>query len=150
MNDICGQIGTNSSPSADLQSSLESRLRVRLEGIGSQLFGYKWKLWDMPSGLPICALRASGHRTLGNVCSGWGTPTAGNFQGTPEQAIARKVRAGMSPVATMLTHQVQYLGPMSGGSIVETGEAARLNPEHARWLIGLPPEWSECAPTEMR
>ncbi len=28
----------------------------------------------MPSGPPICALRASGHRTSGKDCSGWPTP----------------------------------------------------------------------------
>lgn len=39
----------------------------------------------------------------------WGTPTAADFRGTVEQAMARKVRAGMVPTPTMLTHQVQLV-----------------------------------------
>jgi hypothetical protein len=37
-----------------------------------------WKHWAMPSGPPICALRASPRPTSGSGCSGWQTPMAGN------------------------------------------------------------------------
>ena len=60
---ISGLSGADLLTSADLQSSLESRLRHRLAGSGSPLYGLKWKHWDMRSGPPICALRARGHRT---------------------------------------------------------------------------------------
>jgi hypothetical protein len=63
-----------SSPSAALQSSLESRLRARLAANGSPEYALTWKHWDMSSGPPICALRASVPRTSGNACSGWPTP----------------------------------------------------------------------------
>ena len=69
-----GPSGTDSSPSAVLQSSLESRLRARLDGHGSPEYALTWKHWDMPSGPPICALRASARRTSGSDCSGWPTP----------------------------------------------------------------------------
>lgn len=57
-NDTCGPSSFASSVSAVLQSSLASRLRVRLGAIGSLEYVVTWKDWTMPSGPPICALRA--------------------------------------------------------------------------------------------
>lgn len=73
--------------SANLQSFLENRLRARLEGRGSPEYALTWKHWDMKSGLPICALRASTPRTLGKDCggsqiAGWPkTPLASDGEG---------------------------------------------------------------------
>ena len=82
-NGTCGQSSATSSRSAALPQSLESRLRVLTEGRGSTLYGLKWKHWDMPSGPPICALRASVRRILDNdfISSGWPTPCANNSTG---------------------------------------------------------------------
>jgi hypothetical protein len=55
---------------------LESRLVAALDVHGSPEYALTWKHWDMPSGPPICALRASGRRTSGSACSGWPTPDA--------------------------------------------------------------------------
>lgn len=43
---------------------------------GSPEYALIWKAWDMPSGVPICALRASPRRTGAKGCSGWVSPTA--------------------------------------------------------------------------
>ena len=71
-----GPLFAASSPSANLQRALESRLRQRLDGRGSPLYALTWKHWDMLSGPRICALRASVRRTSGSDCGGWATPRA--------------------------------------------------------------------------
>lgn len=182
-----GPSGATSSPSAVLQSSLESRLRALMDGIGSPLYRLKWKIWAMPWGAPICALRASVPRTSDSASSGWptctvsdasrggqakrmaqgrsnlrdavmlagwGTPTAREFGGTPEQALERKrrarergVRLGVS--VTCLSHQVQLAsGAIASGSHAETESCGQLNPAHSRWLMGLPSVWDACGVTE--
>src|SRR5690606_36873055 len=50
---------------------------------GSLEYGLTWKRWDMPSGPPICALRASARRTSDNGYGGWQSPRArGDAGGT--------------------------------------------------------------------
>lgn len=71
-----GPNSSASSLSASLQSCLESKLRRRMEGCGSQLYALIWKHWDMESGPPICALRASARPTSDKDFSGWPTPAA--------------------------------------------------------------------------
>ena len=73
-NDTSGPLFTHSSPSAGLQRSLESRLRAALGANGSPEYALTWSNWDMPSGPPICRLRASARRTSGSAFGGWPTP----------------------------------------------------------------------------
>src|SRR5271157_3853765 len=70
MSDIYGPLFTNSSPSAALQRSLESRLRARMDVNGSPEYALTWKCWDMPSGPPIYALRARARLISDNGYSG--------------------------------------------------------------------------------
>jgi hypothetical protein len=74
--DISGPLFTASSPSAALQLSLESRLRAALAGSGSPEFALTWSIWDLPSGVPICRLRASARRISDSAFSGWRSPAA--------------------------------------------------------------------------
>ena len=80
-NAISGPLFNNSSPSAALQWSLESRLRQNLAGSGCPLYELTWSQWDMPAGPQICRQRASARRTSGNGCTGWPSPKAGNSTG---------------------------------------------------------------------
>lgn len=75
-----GPLFTVLSPSVVLQRCLESRLRARMDVNGSPEFVLTWKTWDMPSGEPICALRASERRTGGSGCSGWPTCSARDWK----------------------------------------------------------------------
>jgi hypothetical protein len=74
MKSTSGRRGSSSSKSAALQSSLENKLRARLEGCGSMLFWLTWREQVTPSGRPICALVASARRTSGNDYTSWPTP----------------------------------------------------------------------------
>ena len=80
-----------SKASAALQSSLANRLRAVTDGFGSTLYALSWKEHPMPSGPPICALRASARRISdngsGSLKSGWNTPRATDgSNGGPKQA----------------------------------------------------------------
>ena len=74
---ICGLRGFLSSASAELQQSLESRLRRQLDGAGSTLFSLIWKRKATPAGRPYYQLAVLGHRISGNGFGSWPTPNAG-------------------------------------------------------------------------
>ena len=81
--------------SEKLQRSLNTLLRRRLKGYESLEYALTWSEKAMPSGLPICRLRASARRTGGSGCSGWPTPNAipegrGGLQTSMDGAIKRK------------------------------------------------------------
>lgn len=93
MSGTFGPLGRGSSASSDLQSYLENRLRARTSILGSTLFNLIWKRWITPSGVSRFRLRGSVRRTDGNTLTSWPTPTACEAGGTPEQFIARKLKA---------------------------------------------------------
>jgi hypothetical protein len=89
-NDTSGPLFTVSSKSAALQSSLESSLRARMDVNGSPEYALIWKQWDMPAGLPICALRASAHRTSASAFIGWPALIVNDAGGRPQDPAKRK------------------------------------------------------------
>lgn len=141
---ICGRTGSTSSNSAALQTSLESRLRARTQNLGSTLFKMTWKPWVTPSGRSRFRLRASALRTSGTDCTGWPTATTRDWKDGAECPNV-PLNALLGRVAWLADS-----GPTLSGSPVETTSGGQLNPEFSRWLMALPPEWDDCAPTATR
>ena len=80
----CGPLFNTSSPSANLQRSLESRLRARTDVSGSVEYALTWKSVDMPAGVPILQRRALVRRTSDSGFGGWPTPDTQKPQGWNE------------------------------------------------------------------
>src|SRR5438094_4555802 len=91
-NDTCGPLFSGSSPSASLQRSLESRLRERMDVNGSPEYVLTWKEWDMPAGVPICALQAKLSLIRDSDFSGLPTPTVSAIHESKDPAADGRVR----------------------------------------------------------
>lgn len=85
----CGLHSTGSLASADLSTSLASRLQAATQMLGSTLYKLTWKQWTTPSGLSRFRLRASALRTSAIERTGWPTPTANDCKGSGPTVIRK-------------------------------------------------------------
>jgi hypothetical protein len=139
-----GQRSIGISSSANFQSSLESRLRVRLDVSGSQEYALIWKHWPMISLVPICALRASALHMSGSGYFGLPTP----------QAIDSKGSCGKLSYKRWTTYHLKH---WTHGTMLavhsSSGVSSWPNPMLVEWLMGYPLQWisgHDYTPTEMR
>jgi hypothetical protein len=131
-----GHYGAASSESAALQSSLESRLRLRSATAGSTLWRLTWKDKATPSGRPYSQQQAQERPTGETDCIGWGTPMAGDkgsYTGPIKSRLGSEAR--------------QLFGAGPSGQDAGTENEGQLNPEFVRWLMGFPAGWASSAPT---
>lgn len=133
-----GRRGTTSSASADLQRSLASRLRAGMASTGSTLFTLTWTALATPSGLLICALRASGRRTSDSDRGSWPTPTVSrvDYQNKPDGRSILKL-PGVAKLAHWPTPQAN---DSTGPNSVERQERRRV--EAPKRTTGGPPGFS--------
>lgn len=135
---IYGLRGTTSSQSANLQSSLESRLRARLDSAGSTLFVLTWKQRGTPSGLPICALRASARRTSDSGCTSW--PTAKGTDGSKGGGLPKNGQ-DLVTTALMSAWSTPMANDATGGSMAHKktdGSYASLSVDRQAQLASWP------------
>jgi hypothetical protein len=148
---ISGPNGSVSSASASLQQSLANRLRADTHSRGSTLYSLIWKDVVTPAGRLISRLRASALRTSGSGSggSGWATPAERDYRTPNHRMYAER---GGGPKGEQLQNQVAHLipGASLNGLTAATAGGGLLNPDHSRWLQGIPATWPGCAPTATR
>ena len=132
---ISGPPGSISSASADLQSSLESRLRARTQSLGSTLYTLTWKPWVTPSGVSRFRLRASVRRTseieTTGAVSARPTPTTRDWKDGKEQPNV--------PLNALLGRVAWLAGwptPMAG-TPAQNGNNAAGNNDSSRRTVAL-------------
>ena len=162
MNDICGRPFSTLSASADLQSSLESKLRQQLDTDGSMIFALTWKQKVTPQGRSYCQLAASVRSTNGIGFSSWPTVTTqdnnqvagvGAVKANPKRGTTLGGAVRLVPWVTPSardwkdTKKHEYRGDQPGwvkakscGSIAEAGLQSVTCLDGKRRLIPVEPE----------
>ena len=132
-----GLPSTISSVSANLQSCLENRLRAKTASIGSPLYDLTWKALGMPSGLPICALRASGRRISASGCFSYPTP----------RAAKRGPRSYPGASAKLVADKRNFHHRLEDQLVCMEQRTGYPNPLFVAWLMGIPEWWNNFTPT---
>lgn len=111
------------------------------------------------TGMSATGRRADGSKgtvSLPGVASlaGWATPMKRDTKGSRTGGALYTERNGRplnEQVANLLPGPARLTasGQMLIGSCAETKNGGQLNPEHSRWIQGLPPVFGACAPLVM-
>ena len=97
-------------------------------------------------GVPVvgAGLAGSVHLTT------WPTPTVEDSQCAGSRKHSMTVNSAAGQTATLTDSGQMRIGYSARDGIVKVGNGAQLNPEHSRWLQGLPTAFSSSVDTAMR
>src|SRR5690606_2518032 len=146
-----GGRGGGLSTSVDLQLSLASRLRVLMDVNGSPEYVLTWRQWDMKSGPPICALRASVRRTSAKGFGGWRTPSGSDGEGGT-MGVGMAVGEGYTPKLKLRDQSslVGWLTPRADESSSDRKRSGKPNLQGLARLASGTIQSGSPAPTERR
>ncbi len=128
-----------SSESMRLKQCLVNKLRQKVALDGSILYKLTWKEKVTPSGRPVYALLASGRSTSGKGYGGLPTPCAREGHDWSQAKILARLDKGDGTAKAICNRSL---------SLRSSQEIVGLHPSFARWMMRIPPEWEDSAPTE--